>query len=298
MLNLLAQADPNDSGIVADQLKIAEQVLTKISEFLAQYGLQIVGAILILVIGRWLAKFLSKLSAKAMTRAKVEPTIISFAEHFVYIALLICVILAAVKKAGVDTTMFAASLAAAGLAVGLALQGSLSNFASGILLLIFRPIRVGEFVEIGGVAGTVKDIQIFNTILDSPDNVRIIVPNAQVTGGNIKNYTSNGTRRVDLVIGVAYEDDLKKARTIIEKVLGKEDRILVDPAATVAVSELADSSVNFVVRPWVKTSDYWDVYFALTEGIKVALDKGGISIPFPQRDLHIKSPISLDKTGS
>ena len=190
------------------------------------------------------------------------------------------------------TTSFAVIVGAAGLAIGFALQGSLANFAAGIMLIIFKPFKGGDFVELAGQKGTVKEIQIFNTILNSPDNVRIIIPNGQVTGSNIVNYTVNGTRRVDLVVGVSYDDDLKKARQVIEQVLAGDDRILSDPPVTVAVSELADSSVNFVVRPWVKTADYWDVYFNITEGIKLALDKNGITIPYPQRDIHMKGGVS------
>jgi small conductance mechanosensitive channel len=185
-----------------------------------------------------------------------------------------------------------AVLGAAGLAVGLALQGSLANFASGVLLLVFKPFRMGDFVEIGGAKGTVQAIHVFNTVLNSPDNVRIIVPNAQVTGGSILNYTVNGTRRVDLVVSVSYNDDLKKARRVFEGVLAQDKRILADPAPAVAVSAMADSSINFVVRPWVKAADYWDVYFDLTEKLKLAVEENGMSIPFPQRDVHVKADAS------
>jgi len=164
--------------------------------------------------------------------------------------------------------------------------------AAGVMLIIFKPFKVGDFVEVAGKIGTVKQTQIFNTILNSPDNVRVIIPNAQVTGSNIMNYTVNGTRRVDLVVGVSYEDDLKKAKQVIEKVLASDERVLQDPAATVAVSELGDSSVNFVVRPWVQAADYWDVYFDMTEKVKLALDKNGISIPYPQHDIHMKNSSS------
>ena len=190
-------------------------------------------------------------------------------------------------RLGVQTGSFIAIIGAAGLAVGLALGGTLSNFASGVLLIIFKPFTVGDFIEAGGAMGSVKEIQIFNTILSSPDNKKVIIPNAQVTGGNIVNYSANGTRRVDLVIGVSYEDDLKRAREVIESVLKADSRILPDPAYTVAVSELGDSSVNFVVRPWVNSDDYWAVYFDLTEKIKVTLEENGLSIPFPQRDVHL-----------
>ena len=269
-----------------------DAILQRIYEYLATYWLQVVGAIVILVVGRWLAKLISKLIAKAMTRAKVDETLANFARSLSYIALLVLVVIAALDKLGVRTTSFAVIVGAAGLAIGFALQGSLANFAAGIMLIIFKPFKGGDFVELAGQKGTVKEIQIFNTILNSPDNVRIIIPNGQVTGSNIVNYTVNGTRRVDLVVGVSYDDDLKKARQVIEQVLAGDDRILSDPPVTVAVSELADSSVNFVVRPWVKTADYWDVYFNITEGIKLALDKNGITIPYPQRDIHMKGGVS------
>jgi small conductance mechanosensitive channel len=283
--------DQNEVGITGTgslDLKTAEEVLTRIYGYLAEYGLKILGAIAIFIVGRWLARFLSKLVGKAMIKGKVDKTLVGFAENLSYVALLTFVIIAAVANMGVQTTSFIAVLGAAGLAVGLALQGSLANFASGVLMLIFKPIRVGDFVEAGGAKGTVKEIGIFTTVLNSPDNIRIIVPNSQVTGTNVLNYTANGTRRVDMVVGVSYEDDLKKARQVIEKVLAEDDRILSDPAPTVAVSELADSSVNFVVRPWTKAADYWDVRFDTIAKIKVALDKSGITIPFPQRDIHIK----------
>jgi len=266
-----------------------EDILKAIYEYLAKYGLQIVAALLIFLIGRWLAGVLSRLVEKGLVKSKVDKTIAKFAKHLTYIGLLVFVVIAALARLGVETTQFAVALGAAGLAIGLALQGSLANFASGFLMILFRPFKVGDFIEAAGVKGTVKEIQIFNTIIDTPDNVRIIIPNGQVTGGNILNYTANGTRRVDLAVGVSYEDDLKKAKEVIERVLAGDNRVLKDPAATVAVSELGDSSVNFVVRPWVKASDYWNAYFDITGKVKVALDENGISIPYPQRDVHIKT---------
>jgi small conductance mechanosensitive channel len=266
-----------------------EGILEKTGELLATYGLKVIGAVLVFFIGRWIAKLISALAGKAMTRSNVEPTLVNFVRSLVYIALLTFVIIAALALVGIQTASFIAVLGAAGLAVGLALQGSLANFAAGVLMMIFKPFKVGDFIEAGGAKGTVTEIQIFNTILNSPDNIRIIIPNAQITGGNIKNYTVNGTRRVDLVIGVSYDDDLQKAKDVIEKVLAADERILKEPEWMVAVSELADSSVNFVVRPWVKSADYWAVYFDTTNKIKVSLDESGISIPYPQRDVHIKN---------
>jgi len=269
-----------------------DAILQRIYEYLATYWLQVVAAIVIFVIGRWLAKVISKLVDRALTKAKVEPTLTNFLKNLCHIALLTFVIIASLKKLGIPMTEFTVVVGAAGLAIGFALQGSLANFAAGVILIIFKPFKVGDFVELAGQKGTVREIQIFNTILNSPDNVRLIIPNGQVTGSSIKNYTVNGTRRVDLVVGVSYNDDLKKARQVIEQVLTSDDRILSEPPVTVAVSELADSSVNFVVRPWVKTTDYWDVYFNITEGIKNALDKNGITIPYPQRDIHMKGGVS------
>ena len=270
-------------------IEVINTIYSYLTTYLANYWLQVVAAIVIFVVGRWLAKLISNLVAKAMTKAKVDPTLTSFVKHLCHIALLAFVIIAALKKLGVPMTEFTVVIGAAGLAVGFALQGSLSNFAAGVMLIIFKPFKAGDFVEAGGKAGTVEKIQIFNTILNSPDNVRIIIPNGQITGGNIMNYTVNGTRRIDLVVGVSYEDDLKKAQQIIEKVISSDERILKEPVYKVAVSELGDSSVNFVVRPWVNVADYWAVRFDITEKIKLALDKSGITIPYPQRDIHMKT---------
>ena len=208
-------------------------------------------------------------------------------DNFLSSILLVIVVIAAVGALGVQTTSFIAIIGAAGLAVGLALQGSLSNFASGVLIIIFRPYKVGDFIEGAGIAGIVVDVQILTTVLRTGDNKQIIVPNSQIMGGIITNYSANDTRRVDMVVGVSYEDDLDKVRSTIEELIAAEDRILDDPAPTIAVSELADSSVNFVVRPWVNTADYWGVMFDLTEAIKKRFDKDGISFPFPQQDVHL-----------
>ena len=266
-----------------------EAIWNTVYAYLAQYWLRVVGAIIIFVVGRWLAKVISKLVGKAMTKAKVDETLTSFAQHLCHIALLIFVVIAAIANLGVETGSFAVVVGAAGLAIGFALQGSLANFAAGVMLILFKPFKVGDFVELAGIAGTVKEIQIFNTILNSPDNVRVIIPNGQVTSSNIMNYTVNGTRRIDLVMGVSYDDDLKKAQQIIERVLAEDSRILKDPPPMVAVSELGDSSVDFVVRPWVKAADYWDVRFDTTRRLKVALDENGITIPYPQYEILMKS---------
>jgi small conductance mechanosensitive channel len=272
-----------------------EELWNKIVEYLATNGLDllksIVLAAVIFLVGRWIAKVVTKLADKAMEKGKVEATLRKFAKNLIYTTLLVFVIIAALSKLiGKDSSgQFVAVVGAAGLAIGFALQGSLSNFAAGVLLIIFKPFKVGDLVEVAGSLGVVKEIAIFTTTLHSPDNIKIIIPNAQATGGNIKNYSATGTRRVDLVIGVSYEDNMKTARDIMMKVLTADSRVLAEPAPTVAVSELGDSSVNFVVRPWVNVADYWDVYFDATEKIKVALEEGGCTIPFPQRDVHMIS---------
>jgi len=256
------------------------------------FAIYLLAAILIFLIGRKVAKWISVIIAKAMARAKVEQILVSFVQHLTYFGLVVFVIIAALDRVGIKLTAAIAVLGAAALAVAFALQGSLSNFAAGILMVIFKPFKVGDFVAAGGTQGTVQEIQILNTVLNSPDNVRVIIPNAQITGGTISNYTANPTRRIDLKIGVSYEDDIKKAKQVIESVIDSDPRILRDPAPVVAVMELADSSVNFAVRPWVKPKDYWDVYFDVTAKIKSALENNGLTIPFPQRDVHIK-----EKTG-
>lgn len=266
---------------------MAQEAWTRISGDLAQCGLKVVGAILILVAGRWVAKLLSSMLSKTLTKAKVDPTLVPFIDNLSYTAMLVFVVIAALAAVGVQTASLVAVLGAAGLAVGLALQGSLANFASGVLILVFKPFRVGDFVEISGVKGKVQAIHVFNTVLNSPDNIRIVVPNGQVTGGNILNFTVNGTRRVDLVASVSYDDDLKKARRVIESVLAADPRILPDPAPIVAVSEMADSSIDLIVRPWVKVDDYWPVYWDLTEKLKVAIEENGMTIPFTQQEIHI-----------
>ena len=263
------------------------QVLDKVRELITIYGLKVLAAIVILIVGRWIAKGISKLIGRIMEKGKVDHTIQRFTVNMAYIALMVFVVLAALSQLGIQTTSFIAVLGAAGLAVGLALQGSLSNFAAGFLMIIFRPIRVGDYIEGAGVAGTVEEIQIFTTTLVTPDNKTVIIPNAALTGDNIVNWTLKGTRRVDMVMGIGYGDDIDKAKQVMLDVMAADPRILKEPAPQVAVLELADSSVNFVVRPWVKSSDYWGVHMETTEKIKKAFDANGISIPFPQRDVHV-----------
>jgi len=264
-----------------------EDAFSKVWTLLTIYGIKVIAAIAVFIIGRWLAKMLTAFTEKVMSKRKVDPTVISFVANLIYIALLVFVVLAALGQLGIQTTSFIAVIGAAGLAIGLALQGSLSNFAAGFLMIIFRPFKVGDFIEGAGVSGTVEAIHIFTTQLLTPDNKTIIIPNAGLTGGNITNYSSKGTRRIDLVFGISYNNDIDHAKKVISDVLAKEERILKDPAPAVMLIGLADSSVNFAVRPWVAAGDYWNVYSALTENIKKSFDAEGISIPFPQRDVHV-----------
>ena len=259
----------------------------KLVELVQSYGLPLIWAIIVFIVGRIVARLVSNGVGKMMTKSNVDETLIKFAKSMIYIALMIFVILAALGKLGIETTSFAAILAAAGLAIGLSLQGTLGNFASGIMLILFRPFKVGDFVEAGGVSGIVEEIQIFSTKMRSGDNKEITVPNGQIVGSTITNYSAKETRRVDLVIGVGYNDDLKKVRAVLENILSSDERILKDPAPTIGVLELADSSVNFAVRPWVKSGDYWPVLFDTQETVKLRFDAEGISIPYPQQDVHM-----------
>jgi len=264
-----------------------EEFVARLQEWCADYGLRVVGAIVILLIGLWIAKAVRNLVKRLLEKAKADPTLVSFLGHLAHIALVTFVVLAVLGKLGVQTASFVAVLGAAAFAVGLALSGSLANFASGVLLLIFRPFKVEDFVEVGGVTGKVEEIQIFCTKLATPDNKEVIIPNAKVTGDNITNYTAKGTRRVDMVIGVSYDADLKKVRDVLSGLLAEDERVLKDPPPTIAVLELADSSVNFAVRPWTSAAEYWNVFFDTMEAAKTRFDAEGIGIPFPQRDVHL-----------
>ncbi len=263
-----------------------------ITEWLAAYGLKVAGALAILIFGRIVVGLIASMVGRLLRRAKTEETLTKFVTSLTRIGLLIFVILAAVNTLGIETTSFVAVIGAAGLAVGFALQGSLANFASGVMLIIFRPFKTGDFVEAGGTTGSVEAIHIFNTVLKTPDNKMIIIPNSAVTGGNITNYSAHETRRVDMVFGIGYDDDIRKAKQVLEQILAADERILKDPAPVVAVSELADSSINFVVRPWVKTADYWGVFFDVTEKVKLTFDDQGISIPYPQQDVHMHQVVT------
>lgn len=257
------------------------------SSTVVSFGKNVIIALLIFYVGRLIISIVVRGLHKVLQRHSVDKTLETFVCNLVRTVLLIVVIIAAIGALGVQTTSFIAIFGAAGLAVGLALQGSLSNFASGVLIVLFRPYKVGDFIEGAGISGSVEQVQILTTVLKTGDNKQVIVPNSQIMNSVITNYSANDTRRVDMVIGVSYSDDLDKVRSTIQELVAADQRILAEPACTIAVSALADSSVNFVVRPWVKTPDYWGVMFDLTEAIKKRFDKEGISFPFPQRDVHL-----------
>lgn len=261
--------------------------LTNNSDLLIQYGVNVISALLILFIGNLVVKGVAGSVANVLKKKEMDKAVVEFIHGLVRYTLFIIVLIAALSRIGVQTASVVAVIGAAGLAVGLALQGSLSNFAAGVLIVAFRPFKSGDYVEIGGVAGSVDSIQIFQTVLKSPDNKMVVVPNSAVIGGAITNYSRHETRRVDMVIGVSYKSDLQKTKRVLRETLEKDPRILKDPDMTIGVLTLADSSINFVVRPWCKTSDYWAVYFDSMQAIKEALDANGIEIPFPQMDVHL-----------
>jgi len=265
----------------------SEETINQIKEMLAVYGLKVIAAIAIFIIGKIIAKFIKSGITKAMAKAGSDPILISFTANMVYAALLAFVIIAALGQLGIETTSFIAILGAAGLAIGLALQGSLANFAAGVLMIIFRPFKQGDFIEGAGVSGVVEEVHIFNTIMRTGDNKTIIIPNGSLMNDNIINYSSKPTRRLDLVIGIGYDDDIKKAKLVLDELMQNEKRILKDPAPTLGLLELGDNSVNFAVRPWVKSVDYWGVHFDLLESIKLRFDQECISFPYPQQDVHL-----------
>ncbi|MFK8051487.1 MAG: mechanosensitive ion channel family protein [Woeseiaceae bacterium] len=266
-----------------DTAKILEVLQTTGVDF----AIRIASAIAIFLVGRVVVRIVLSGLRKVMQRVDLDETLENFVLNIISVLLTLVVIIAALDQLGIEMTSLVAILGAAGLAVGLALQGSLANFAAGVLVIFFKPYRTDDFIEAGGVSGTVDAVTIFNTILITPDNRRIVVPNSNITNGAITNFSAFDTRRIDLVIGVGYDDDLKAAHAVLKGVIDADSRILAEPAPTIAVSELGDSSVNFVVRPWVASKDYWPVRFAITEGIKIKLDEAGISIPYPQRDVHV-----------
>ncbi len=259
-------------------------------DLLIGYGVNILSALLILFIGNIFAKVISRGVAKVLRKREFDQTIVDFISALVRYLLFTIVLIAALGRIGVQTASVVAVIGAAGLAVGLALQGSLSNFAAGVIIVAFRPFKSGDFVEVSGVSGSVESIQIFSTVLKTPDNKMVVVPNGTVIGSPITNYSRHKVRRIDYVIGVSYNADLQKTKAVLEDVVAKDPRVLKSPAPQVGVTALADSSVNFVVRPWVKTAEYWDVYFDLLQAIKERLDEESIEIPFPQMDVHVNKP--------
>jgi len=258
-----------------------------ISDYVIPWGLNIFFALLIFIIGKIVVSIIISVLKKVLRRTKMDDILLNFVTSILKTILVLFVVIASLNQLGIDTTSLIALLGAAGLAIGLALQGSLQNFAAGVMLLIFRPFKAGDFVEAGGVAGIVESISIFTTIMRTGDNKEVIVPNGTIYGGSITNYSARDTRRIDLVFGIGYDDSIKDAKVIMENIVNADSRVLKDPETQIAVSELADSSVNFVVRPWVKSEDYWAVKFDLTEKIKLAFDEQGISIPYPQMDVHL-----------
>lgn len=266
---------------------IKSYIPDNIVEIVASYAFSLLMALLIFVIGKWAVNKIVKLLGKVLRKVKgMDETLIKFLENIVYYALMIVVILTALGKLGVETTSFLAILGAAGLAIGLALKDSLGNFASGVMIILFKPFKVGDFVTAGGVTGSVSEVGIFNSVFITGDNQKIIVPNSAITSSSITNVNAFDTRRVDLVVGISYDDDIKKVKEILTNILNSNEKVLIEKGITVAVSELADSSVNFVVRAWVNTPDYWDAKFGLTESIKTTFDKEGITIPYPQQDVY------------
>ena len=258
-----------------------------ITDYAIPWGINISMALVIFILGRIVVKIIVSIIRKVMVRSKMDAILIEFILSIVSTVLLLFVVIAALEQLGVDTTSLIALLGAAGLAIGLALQGSLQNFAAGVMLIIFRPFKAGDFVEAGGTAGVIENITIFNTVMKTPDNREVIVPNGAIYSGTIVNFSARDTRRIDMVFGIGYDDDIREAKAVIQGIIDSDDRILSDPEPLIAVGELADSSVNFNVRPWVNSADYWGVYFDLNEKIKLAFDEKGISIPYPQMDLHL-----------
>lgn len=290
---------PDSADVGSDEpgrslLEVVQDYLTD-PELLAAKGIdwggKLLAALAIVLVGRLVAKMLARTVRKLVER-KADETLGGFVGSLAYMGLMAIVAMAGLEALGIDTTSFAAIIGAAAFAIGFALQGSLGNFAAGVMLLFFRPFKVGDYIEGGGISGSVLEIGVFNTVLKTPDNKRIIVPNSSITGGNIINYSAHDMRRVDLVFGIGYDDDIKQAKELLEAIVAEHPKVLADPEPRIAVSELADSSVNFVCRPWVRTDDYWDVKFDLTEEVKLRFDAADISIPFPQTDVHVHQAAS------
>ncbi len=269
-----------------------DKILDTVTFYLTTYSFKLVAAILVFLIGKWIVRKVTNFFGVFLEKNKVEPTLVIFLENVVYYVLLAIVLVAAAAQLGINTTSFLTILGAAGLAVGLALKDSLSNIASGVMIVFLRPFTVGDVVTVAGTTGRVERVNTFCTTLNTLDNMRVIIPNSSITTASITNIFVNPTRRVDLVFGIGYGDDILKAKRIINELIAADSRILKDPAPNVAVSELADSSVNFIVRPWVKSENYWPVYCDLTEKVKLAFDEQDVTIPFPQRDVHLYNEAS------
>ncbi len=273
-------------GVCVMEDQVQEVVATSVA-LVSTWGLQVVGAIAVLIIGRWIALWIRSSVRKALIRAEIDASLVPFLSSLVYYVALTVVVIAVLNLFGIQTTSLIAVLGAAGLAIGLALQGTLSNFAAGVMLLIFRPFKLGDVIEASGQKGSVIEIGIFTTTMNTPDNVKIIVPNAGIANDTITNYSAYDTRRIDLVMGIAYGDDIGHAIDTIPNVLGADARVLGEPAPQIAVGELADSSVNLLVRPWCASDDYWALRFDLTRALKEKLESAGCSIPYPQHDVHL-----------
>jgi len=263
-------------------------LLNQVYNWAAPYMPKLATSLIVLIIGWWIVGILTKISKSGMKRAKIDESLRHFLASLIGMSLKVLLVITVASMLGIEMTSFVAILAAAGFAIGLALQGSLSNFAGGVLILLFKPFKVGDVIETSGVTGKVKEIQIFNTILNTPDNKKVIMPNGAVSNGTITNFTTEGTRRCDMTFGIGYDDDIKKAKQVLEKIVKADKRILKEPEPQIVVGELGDSSVNFYVRSWVKTADYWGVYFDTMETVKLTFDKNKIGIPYPQMDVHLK----------
>jgi len=290
---LLAQAEnATDEDLLSSAARWLDDHFSTqwLMDRVVEYGPNLVGAVIVFVVGRFVARLATAAIVRGARKARMDETLVSFLNNLIYMVLLTAVCISALSRLGVNLDSLTAILAAAGFAVGMAMQGSLGNLAAGVMLVFFKPFRVGDVVDVCGNRGTVVEIQLFNTILLTLDNVRIVVPNGQITEGTIQNYSSEPERRIDLVVGCGYNDDLRAVRGVLEEIVAEHPQVLQSPNPQVAVSELGDSSVNFVVRPWVKSEEYWDVRFSLTEQLKLAFDEPGFPFPFPSRDLFLHNP--------
>ena len=282
-----ATTEKGDAGVVFN--KPVTQWDDTLKDFATSHGLNILAAILILVIGKVVVKVCTKIACKAMAKAKQDETLIKFADNLIFCIGMVFVFIAALTKLGIPSASMVAAVGAAGLAIGLSLQGALSNFAAGVLIIVFRPFKVGDLIEAGGTIGTVREIELFTTKLVTWENKTAVMPNAILTADKIINFTETENLRVDMVFGCSYGDDNEKVKALLMKILTEDSRVLAEPAPFVGITGHGDSSINYAVRPYVLTADYWGVYFDVHEKVKKVFDEEGISIPFPQRDIHIIS---------